>query len=41
MNARVFNNYLSKLDILSYYKEKGDEINWARIKTNISKSSNR
>jgi hypothetical protein len=27
MNARVFNNYLSKLDILSYYKEKGDEIN--------------
>jgi len=27
MNARVFNNYLCKLDILAYYKEKGDDSN--------------
>lgn len=27
MNARIFNDYLDKLDILTYYKEKGDDSN--------------
>lgn len=27
MNVRQFKNYLNKLDIIAYYKEKGDDIN--------------
>ena len=27
MNVKTFKNYLSKLDILTYYKEKGDDTN--------------
>jgi len=27
MNGKQFKNYLNKLDILTYYKEKGDDIN--------------
>jgi hypothetical protein len=27
MNVKTFKNYLNKLDILTYYKEKGDDTN--------------
>ena len=41
MNNKQFDNYLQKLEIISYYKEKGDDSNWRKTKSNFSKSTSR